>query len=99
MNANERIAPIAPVTWSAPSVRRAPPAGLAALAEIEGPSARVRELARAIVRRIRRRPIASIAAAVGVGVVVGGALSFRAGRYAILAAARHVARELLKQVL
>jgi hypothetical protein len=34
-----------------------------------------------------------------VGIVVGGALSFRAGRIALAAAARHVAHEVLKQVL
>jgi ElaB/YqjD/DUF883 family membrane-anchored ribosome-binding protein len=65
----------------------------------EGPGARVSELARAIGRRIRERPMTSLAVAIGVGFVVGGALSFRAGRIAFAAAARHVTREVLKQVL
>ncbi|MBV9948435.1 MAG: hypothetical protein JOZ69_16410 [Myxococcales bacterium] len=49
--------------------------------------------------RVRARPWSSVAAAIGVGFIVGGALSFRAGRIAMAAAARHLARELLKQVL
>lgn len=67
--------------------------------DIEGPATRVLELARAVARRIEQRPLTALAAAVGVGFVVGGALSFRAGRIALAAAARHVARELFKQVL
>jgi hypothetical protein len=67
--------------------------------EIDGPAERLRELAAALGRRIRRRPIASLLAAIGIGFVVGGALSFRAGRIALAAAGRHVGRELLKQVL
>jgi hypothetical protein len=77
-------------------IRRAPSA---TSAYFEGPAGQLRELAEAIVRRIRRRPLTSLAVAIGVGFVVGGALSFRAGRVALAAAARHVARELLKQVL
>jgi hypothetical protein len=73
--------------------------GRSGLAELEGPGARISDLARAIARRIRRRPITSLAAAIGVGFLVGGALSFRAGRVALAAAARHVTREVLKQVL
>jgi hypothetical protein len=57
------------------------------------------DLARSLARRIRRRPMASLALAVGVGFAVGGALTFRAGRLTLAAAARHVARELLKQML
>ena len=60
---------------------------------------RFSDLALAISERIRRRPLTSLAAAVGVGFAIGGALTFRAGRLAIAAAARRVARELLKQVL
>jgi hypothetical protein len=69
------------------------------LAELEGPAARVGELAQAIADRIRGRPLASLGVAVGVGFLVGGALSFRAGRIVLAAAARRVAREVLKQVL
>jgi hypothetical protein len=66
---------------------------------MEGPGARVSDLSRAVEHRIRSRPLVSLAVAVGVGFVIGGALSFRAGRIALAAAARHLARELLKQVL
>jgi hypothetical protein len=69
------------------------------LAEIEGPAARVGALAQAAARRIRSQPLASAVWAFGIGFVVGGALSFRAGRIALAVAVRHVARELLKQVL
>jgi hypothetical protein len=61
--------------------------------------ARALELARALYTRIRERPLTSLAVAVGVGFLVGGALSFRAGRLALVAAARRVAQEVLKQVL
>lgn len=66
---------------------------------LEGPAAHMRNLSRAVLQRICRRPLASLAVAIGVGFVVGGALSFRAGRVALAVAARHVAREVLKQVL
>jgi hypothetical protein len=69
------------------------------IAELEGPAARIGSLAQAVAGRIRARPLASIAFAIGIGFAVGGALSFRAGRVALAAAARHIARELLKQVL
>jgi hypothetical protein len=68
-------------------------------AESDGPVARVSSLAVAFSGRVRKRPLTSLAVAIGVGFVVGGALSFRAGRLALTAAARHLARELLKQVL
>jgi hypothetical protein len=61
--------------------------------------ARAVELARALYGRIRERPLTSLALAVGVGFLVGGALSFRAGRFALVAAARRVAEEVLRQVL
>lgn len=60
--------------------------------------ARASELVNAVVGRIRRQPYASMAVAGGVGFVVGGALSFRAGRVVLAAAARHVSRELLTQI-
>ncbi len=66
---------------------------------LKGPVSRAGGLTRAVMQRIRRRPLASLAVAVGAGFVVGGALSFRAGRIALRAAARHVAREVLKQLL
>jgi hypothetical protein len=67
--------------------------------ELEGPGARFADLALAIARRIRERPVTSLAVAIGVGFVVGGALSIRAGRIALAAAVRHIGREVLKQVL
>ena len=66
---------------------------------LEGPAARMGNLSRAVLQRICRRPLASLAVAIGIGFTVGGALSFRAGRVALAVAARHVAREVLKQVL
>lgn len=67
--------------------------------DVQGPAARILELVRAVGRRIERRPLTALVAAVGVGFIVGGALSFRAGRIALAAAARHLAREVSKQVL
>jgi ElaB/YqjD/DUF883 family membrane-anchored ribosome-binding protein len=92
MNVAERIE-----SPRASALRRVP--DTAGMTELEGPAARVADLARAVARRIRERPIKSLAVAIGVGFVVGGALSIRAGRMALAAAARHVAREVLKQVL
>ena len=66
---------------------------------VQGPAERFGELARALARRVRERPMVSVAAAIGVGFLVGGALSFRAGRIALGVAARRVAREVLKQLL
>jgi hypothetical protein len=57
------------------------------------------ERGRALRVRILERPLTSLAVAVGVGFLVGGALSFRAGRFALVAAARRVAQEVLKQVI
>ncbi len=115
MNANEPVETVAareaagPRELSDAKPPRAPrrsrtnPAGASAGAgkaiEPDGPSARVNELARRFARRIHDRPWTSLAVALGIGFVVGGALSFRAGRVALAAAARHVARGLLKQVL
>jgi hypothetical protein len=66
---------------------------------LEPQQARVLELVAALARRIRRRPLAALAVGVGVGFVIGGALSFRAGRLLLAAGARQVARELLKQLI
>ncbi|HXN33840.1 MAG TPA: hypothetical protein VN894_18350 [Polyangiaceae bacterium] len=109
MSANERIDDgvlaarerlPAPSTPEARSKRGpASMSAAAARAALEGPAVRAGNLARAMIGRIRRRPIASLAVAAGLGFVIGGALSFRGGRIALGAAARHVAREVLKQVL
>jgi hypothetical protein len=71
----------------------------AIVAQLEGPAERLGEIAKAIARRVRERPLTALAAAIGAGFVLGGALSFRVGRTALSAAGRHVMRELLKQVL
>ncbi len=67
--------------------------------DLEGQHARVLELIAAVARRIRRRPLAALAIGAGLGFVIGGALSFRAGRLLLAAGARQVARELLKQLI
>ncbi len=77
-----------------PAWRRLP-----AVVGLEGQEARIVELVRAIGRRIRRRPLAALAVGVAAGFAIGGALSFRAGRILLAAGARHVARDLLKQLL
>ena len=64
-----------------------------------GPEARILELVTELGRRIRRRPLTALAVAAGAGFVVGGALTFKAGRLLLAAGARHVTRELLKQLL
>ncbi len=70
-----------------------------ALDLFEGHDGRILELIDAIGRRIRRRPLAALAVGVGIGFVVGGAMSFRAGRILLAAGMRRAARELLKQLL
>jgi hypothetical protein len=65
----------------------------------EGPGARLSDLVDLVVQRIRARPLASIAVSIGVGFLVDGALSFRAGRIMLANGGRQVVRELLKQVL
>ena len=61
--------------------------------------ARALELARVLGARIRERPLTSLAVAVGIGFLVGGALSFRVGRFALVAAAGRVAQEVFNRVL
>jgi hypothetical protein len=67
--------------------------------ELDGPVAPLRALVHAVARRVRERPLTAVAAAVALGVIVGGGLSFRLGRLLLASASRHVAREVLKQVL
>jgi hypothetical protein len=83
-----------PVTITIPGWRRLP----AALG-LERQEARVLDLVLAMGRRMRRRPLATLAIGAAAGFVIGGALSFRVGRILLGAGARHVARELLKQLL
>lgn len=68
-------------------------------AEMAVPAVRVHELVRALAAGIRRRPLTSLGVAIGVGFLVGGALSFRAGRIVLAAAARRVAKQVLEKVL
>jgi hypothetical protein len=63
------------------------------------PRERLWQLAVSLGTHIRRRPLASLAVAVGVGFVIGGALSSRAGRITLAAATRHFVHQLLKRVL
>jgi hypothetical protein len=65
----------------------------------ERPDARLVALLEAVARRIRRQPLAALAVAIGAGFMLGGALSSRTGRAVVSAAARHLGRELLKQLL
>jgi hypothetical protein len=67
---------------------------------LAGPEApRFLEVLQAVGRRIRRRPFTALAVAAGAGFIIGGAMTFRAGRILLAAGARHAARELLKQLL
>jgi hypothetical protein len=66
---------------------------------LERQEARILELVLVLARRMRRRPLAAVAIGAAAGFVIGGALSFRVGRILLGAGARHVARELLKQLL
>jgi predicted aminopeptidase len=60
---------------------------------------RVAEVMSGVARRIAAQPLESLAIALTVGFALGGALSFRAGRFALRIAARRAGRELLKQFL
>lgn len=73
--------------------------GRSAMVGFEGQSAYLVQLIEAVARRIRRRPLAALAVGAGIGFVIGGALSFRTGRLLLAAGARHVVRDLLKQLL
>jgi hypothetical protein len=68
-------------------------------AEGEGPAQRALELAHLVGVRIRARPLSTAVIALGLGFIVGGAVSFRMGRIVLATAARYLARELCKQVL
>jgi hypothetical protein len=64
-----------------------------------GPETRILELVDELSRRVRREPLKALAVAGAVGFLVGGAMTFRAGRLLLAAGARHVTRALLKQLL
>jgi hypothetical protein len=63
------------------------------------PDLRVAELIGAFRRRIAVRPLTSTLLALGAGFVLGGALSFRAGRMALAIVGRHAMQEVLKELL
>jgi ElaB/YqjD/DUF883 family membrane-anchored ribosome-binding protein len=78
--------------------RRAPSRSRSTGSE-EGAITRVSNFAASVAARIRQQPYVSLAIAGGVGFVVGGALSFRAGRVVLVAAARQIGRQLINDVL
>lgn len=81
-------------------IRTAPTAAANAPATpSDPPDLRVVEMIEALRRRIASRPMSATILALGFGFVLGGALSFRAGRAALGIAGRHVVRELLKEML
>jgi hypothetical protein len=90
---DQRVPPFQEV----PSLRR--PLDPPPWADLEGPAQRIAVLAESMSQRIRQRPVTSLATALALGFLVGGALSSRAGRVALAAAARRIGHELLKQVL
>ncbi|MGD0674684.1 MAG: hypothetical protein ABSC94_04655 [Polyangiaceae bacterium] len=103
MNANERIesATASSIKEAGPArrspsgargVHRAPPI-------VADEPVTAAQALKSVARTIASKPASSLAAALGIGFLVGGALSFRAGRIALGAASRRVARELLKQLL
>jgi len=85
----------------APSRRRAIPREPAPSPAVvfDGRVRPLRAIAKAVKRRVHERPFTAVAAAVAVGLIVGGGLSFRLGRLLLATASRHVVREVLKQVL
>jgi len=66
---------------------------------LDGRASPLWAIASAVQRRVHERPLTAVVAAVAVGLIVGGGLSFRMGRLLLAAASRHVVREVLKQVL
>ena len=63
----------------------------------EGSDLRVVELIAGARRHVVARPVSATLAALGIGFVLGGALSFRAGRIAMATLGRRLAVELLKE--
>ena len=85
--------------WASPRSRPTPHRRSGMVVGFERQQAHVLELIEAVARRIRRRPLAALVVGAGFGFVIGGALSCRMGRLLLAAGARHVTRELLKQLL
>jgi ElaB/YqjD/DUF883 family membrane-anchored ribosome-binding protein len=85
--------------WASSRSRPTPHRRSGMVVGFEQQQAHILELIEAVARRIRRRPLAALVVGAGVGFVIGGALSCRMGRLLLAAGARHVTRELLKQLL
>ncbi len=90
--------PLGPSQQRGLQLHEAAPARLAPLAE-KGAWSQLEDLADSVARQIRQRPLTAVAVAIVVGFAGAGGLSFRAGRIVLASAARHAARELLKQLL
>jgi len=100
MNAAAPTPPPSPPSSPSSASPSSPPTPSLSFAELaEGPRARVGDLIAAVVRFARARPYSAIVAAMAVGFVVGGALSFRGGRMLLAAGARQAGQDLLKQLL
>ena len=69
---------------------------MSSISAMELPSPRLAAVVSVLRAQFRRRPHASLALALGVGLVVGGGLSTRIGRIALAALGRHGLRELAK---
>jgi len=81
------------------ALRRLPSSAWTPAAPIVPPDLRVAELIGVFRRRIAVRPLTSTLIALGAGFVLGGALSFRAGRMALAIVGRHAMQEVLKELL
>ena len=105
MDASERIGPVPRATPQETTVRDSPralrrvPSAPTPGAPIVPPDLRIAELVGVFGRHIAARPLTSTLIAMGAGFVLGGALSFRAGRMALAVLGRHAFREVLKEVL
>ena len=75
--------------------RRARKQAQRALALLDNPQARVATAVRRVSREVERRPFFSLLVGFGVGFAVGGALSTRLGRMALVTAGRYAMKELI----
>jgi ElaB/YqjD/DUF883 family membrane-anchored ribosome-binding protein len=90
--ASRRVTSRPPSRSGEPHVEDVKAAAKHAFAE---PLTRLTDARRAIEESFRERPAFGLAVALGVGFVIGGALSSRAGRWALGVGARHALREML----
>jgi hypothetical protein len=66
-----------------------------ALALLNNPQARVETLIRRVSSEAERRPLMSVLVGFGIGFAIGGALSTRLGRMALITAGRYAMKELI----